>query len=207
MAQVRALDVVAREQRLQSFARRLVLRDHHHAAGSFVEPMDDAGAQARISVGDGDPTERSSSQETVDQGPRLVSTRGMHDESSRLVDHHQMSILEENLERRRPDPGTRSVVGGARGRTSTIAPSRTFSEDAALAPIEGDPIGLYPTLHGRARAVHVAPRHALHHELVEPVARVAGLGDEPKLLPGGLYQSFDFTCPLDLMRMSISARS
>jgi hypothetical protein len=73
--------------------------------------------------------------------------------------------------------------------------------------VECDPLGVDPPLHRGPGAGNAARVQALHHELVEPIACIGGAGDESKGLPGGLYQSLDFTCPLDLMRMSMSARS
>ena len=111
--------------------------------------------------------------------------------------------------RRRPRVGHEIGGSGARRR----APRRSrraapFRETRRSASVEGDPPGVDPALHRRARAGHPAPRASAHDELVEPVERIAGRGDEPVTRARrGATRACDFTCPLDLMRMSMSARS
>ena len=75
--------------------RRVIFRDDETTARLLVETMNNAGTLLSA-----DPGEACAMMEQgVDQGVRLVSGAGMHDQPRRFVEHEQVVVFEENLER------------------------------------------------------------------------------------------------------------
>ncbi len=64
----------------------------HHAAGVLVQAMHDARARQhrhrRVAV-----------QQRIDQGAAVVAGTGVHDQADRLVDHQQVLVLEQHVQR------------------------------------------------------------------------------------------------------------
>ena len=75
--------------------RPVIFRDDETTARLLVETMNNAGTLLSA-----DPGEAGAMMEQgVDQGMRLVSGAGMHDQPRRFVEHEQVVVLEKNLER------------------------------------------------------------------------------------------------------------
>ncbi len=72
-----------------------VLRHHHHARGSLVEPMHDARAQLAADAAEVDTV----MEQRVDERAPGMPRRRMHDEAGGLVDHDQVRVLVEHDQR------------------------------------------------------------------------------------------------------------
>ena len=152
---------------------------------------------------------------------RVAATR-VHHEAAWLVDDDEVRILVQDVE---DDAGvgleTRSSRAAA-GSTSTTAPRsrRPTRTPAARHRHASRP---NPALDRRSRCGIALLGHALDHELVEPIERMPRAATKRWAFAGSRftgrhcagaraegangYQSFDFTCPFDLIKMSMRARS
>ena len=66
--------------------RLLGARDDEQAGGVAVEPVDDPGPVRRVAAGE-------AADQPVDERPRRVARRRVHDDPRRLVDHEQVLVL------------------------------------------------------------------------------------------------------------------
>ena len=106
---IATVDVAGGEHCGKAGERRLRLGDHHDAGGVLVEAMDDAGpffpAYARQSIA-------AMGEEGVDQRAVLVAWGRVHDEASWLVEHDEITVLEQDGEGNRLREGPRADGGG-----------------------------------------------------------------------------------------------
>ena len=117
--QIAALGGSGLDLRLQVAMRVVVFRDHEQAAGVFVQPVDDAGAQCAADAG----KIVGMGQHGIDERAVFRAGRRMDDHAPRLVDHQQIAILIDDRERQ--GFGFRSrPSAGAGGSAVTVSPAR-----------------------------------------------------------------------------------
>ena len=97
----------------------VVLRDHHHARGALVEPMDDARPHFAADAAE----ILHVMEQRVDERAGRVARGRMHDHARGLVDDHHVGVVEEDLERQVLRLARATARPPARRRRST-SPSR-----------------------------------------------------------------------------------
>jgi uncharacterized protein (TIRG00374 family) len=203
--EVATLDVVRREQLLEALAGVVSLRDHHHTARALVEPVHDAGpnvGQRAFAVRR--QIEAASRKQPVHERATLVALGGVDHEARRLVEHQQIRVLVQHPK----DDGL--VRQSGRGLWSPRRDAHRLPQPDLLRSGHGFPVDEHepivdPPLH--LAACHhpaLASQGSGHHD-IEPPRRLGGSDDERQRI--GANQSFDFTWPRGLTRMSTSARS
>jgi hypothetical protein len=208
--EVAPLDVVRSEESLQSLARRLVLRDDHHAGRVLVQAMHDPRPQmravcpiVRVRV------EATSREQPVHERPVRVPTRWVNDEPRRLVEHEEVRVLEQHRERHRRIRQRRRQERVLRRHVDAL-PLRHLLRRARERAVDQDAPVLDPPLDHPARhhVFRTLPRERGGDHLVESLAHVArGRGERELRRLGITHQILDFTWPFDLIKMSMSARS
>jgi len=184
-----ALDRVCGKLRAQRLACLGVARDDHHTRSSAIEPMHDAGPHVFTLARKQTAREQSRHERSLGE-----ARRRMHDDARGLHDNDDIVIGVEHFERN-------ARVGrdfGRRRRERLDVQNRSVANAifCTKCPIfQRYAARVDPTLRLRARAMHFARDKHIHPK----TARRRGNDD--------LHQSFDFTCPLALMRMSTIARS
>ena len=161
--QVHPMDGVRAELTGEVAMGRVGLRDHQHPARALVEAVDQPGPRAP-SVTGGDVVH-----EPVEQRAAPVPGAGVHHEPRRLVDHQQVRVLVEHVERER--------LGLDRGRLT----HRHVAGDHVAGPDQ--PRGL-------GRAAVDRDQAALDPPLRERAGEMRGLGGDedveaPRCLPRG----------------------
>ena len=182
---VLAVDGVRRELGLERLARLGGPRDHHDAARSLVEPVDDARPDMLVLL-DLEVTPR---EKTVDERACLASGSGMNHETRGLHEDDEGVVDVEHVE---AHGGIGGHVG-PRGLERVGLHARPDAHDVrglGHFTVERHPSGGNPPL-------DLGPRDARlpREEAVDPLAAADG------------YQRRDLMCPFALMRMSTSARS
>ena len=91
-----AVAAMAGELRRQRLMGAVVLRDHHQAGGVLVEAVHDAGPPLAADAGE---TVAAMGDQRIDQSAGRVSGGGMHDQPFGLVDHDDVGVLVNHVER------------------------------------------------------------------------------------------------------------
>ena len=89
-------DLPGFELRHQTLMRRVGLRHHQAAARAFVEPVNDTGARNAADAGE---LATAVMQKRVDKRVFEIAGSGMHDDAGGFVEHDQVGVLVQNVER------------------------------------------------------------------------------------------------------------
>src|SRR5438270_336063 len=110
--------------------RRVVLRDHHHAARVFVEPVDDSGTKLAANSAEIAHVK----QKRVDERAVGVAGGGMDHHSGRFVDDHKIAVFKKNRER------NLLRLGGGGGGNGDVDGGVLPMRDAYRRPRRGPPV-------------------------------------------------------------------
>ena len=119
-------------------------RHHHQSAGVLVQAMDDTGARHPVEFG-----------RVVEQGvlkrPGPIASPRMDDESGRLVDHDQVIVLEDDVERDILRRRGKSILVGRFGDAEGLSSPKFVLGFRQRLAAETHPALAYPVLQAAAR--------------------------------------------------------
>ena len=139
--------------------RRVVLRDDHHAARVFVEPVDDAGTKLAANSAEIAHVK----QQRVDQRAVGVAGGGMDHHSGRFVDDHKIAVFKKNRER------NLLRLGGGGGGSGDVDGGVLPLRDAYRRPRRGPPVEYDPSFFDETgQKVSAMLRHSRGKGAVEP---------------------------------------